>query len=316
MLLCTKTHFIKSLERVLSGEEGSGSAEERKQVGKEMKQRIRDYASDKSGLLPGPVVMSWNTLNSPAQSDRSVASGFFSTMVDGISPRPGQRIIYVDGGFDLFSSGHIEFLQEVAKREDELGSRSGWFEKLASDMRVEKAGEDYGPAFLIAGIHDDGVHQFVEGRELSHYEHLRARPVCSSMPSKSAFTHVLMILSNLSAKHINSIIFSAPFTPAKAYLAQMPFGVPDVVYHGPTSFIPLTYDPYVDAKKMNIYRDIGKHEYQDVNAGEIVQRILKSKELYENRQRMKGLKAAVEEAVQRREEMEQAAVGREQETVP
>ena len=157
MLLCTKNHFIKSLERVLSGEEGPGSAQERNQVGKEMKQRIRDYASDKSGLLPGPVVMSWNTLDSPAQADQSVASGFFSTMVDGTPPRPGQRIIYVDGGFDLFSSGHIEFLQKVAQREDELGSTSGWFEKSASDVRIEKAGVDYGPAFLIAGIHDDGI---------------------------------------------------------------------------------------------------------------------------------------------------------------
>ena len=96
----------------------------------------------------------------------------------------------------------------------------------------------------------------------------------------------------------------------------MPFGIPDVVYHGPTSFIPLPYDPYIDAKKMKIYQDIGKHEYQDVNAGEIVQRVLRSKEMYENRQRLKGLKATGEEAVQRREEMERAAAGREPERAP
>lgn len=317
MLLCTKNHFIKSLERVLSGEEGPGSATERKQVGKEMKQRIRDYASDKSGLLPGPVVMSWNTLDSPAQADQSVASGFFSTMVDGTPPRPGQRIIYVDGGFDLFSSGHIEFLQKVAEREDELGSTSGWFEKLASDVRIEKAGEDYGPAFLIAGIHDDGIINSWKGLNYP-IMNIFERGLCVLQCRVSALSPnaLFMILLILSAKYINSIIFSAPFTPAKAYLAQMPFGIPDVVYHGPTSFIPLPYDPYVDAKKMNIYQDIGKHEYQDVNAGEIVQRILRSKEMYENRQRIKGLKAPGEEAVQRREEMERAAAGGERERAP
>lgn len=164
MLLCTKTHFIKSLEGVLSGEEGPGSTEERKQVGEEMKQRIRDYASDESGSLPGPVVMSWNAHNSPAQVDeKGDEFGSFSTMVDGTSPRPGQRIIYVDGGFDLFSSGHIEFLRQVAKTERYLGYKSGWFEKAASKKRIEIAGEDYRPAFVIAGIHDDAVINYWKG---------------------------------------------------------------------------------------------------------------------------------------------------------
>lgn len=175
MLLCTKTHFITSLERLLSGEEGPGSAEERKHAGDEMKQRIRDYASDESGLLPGPVVMSWNTRYPPAPVDErdsvfatfsvmvDSAFGTFSVMVDGISPRPGQRIIYVDGGFDLFSSGHIEFLRQVVKREDELGHSSGWFENAASKARIKEAGEDYGPAFVIAGIHDDTVINYWKG---------------------------------------------------------------------------------------------------------------------------------------------------------
>ena len=63
---------------------------------------------------------------------------------------------------------------------------------------------------------------------------------------------------------------------------------------------------------MGIYQEIGNHDFQHVNAGEIVQRILKSREMYEARQRMKGLKAVVEDAVQKREEMEQAAAEKEQ----
>ena len=71
--------------------------------------------------------------------------------------------------------------------------------------------------------------------------------------------------------------------------------------------MPLTYDPYVAAKEMGIYQEIGQHEFQNVNAGEIVQRILKSREMFEARQRAKGEKAVTEEAVKRRETMEQDA---------
>ena len=71
--------------------------------------------------------------------------------------------------------------------------------------------------------------------------------------------------------------------------------------------MPLTYDPYVAAKTLGIYNEIGNHDFQSVNAGEIVQRIMKSRAMYEERQRIKGEKAAGEEAVKRRERMETEA---------
>jgi ethanolamine-phosphate cytidylyltransferase len=71
--------------------------------------------------------------------------------------------------------------------------------------------------------------------------------------------------------------------------------------------MPLTYDPYVAAKELGIYQEVGNHDFQSVNAGEIVKRILNSREMYEARQRAKGEKAATEEAVKRREAMEQEA---------
>lgn len=116
-------------------------------------------------------------------------------------------------------------------------------------------------------------------------------------------------------KYVDSVVFSAPFTPSKAYLTNIPYGVPDAVYHGPTSFMPLTYDPYTGAKMLGIYHEIGTHDFLDVNAGEIVQRILKSREMYENRQRAKGEKVATEAAVQRREAMEQEAARLEKDRV-
>ena len=77
--------------------------------------------------------------------------------------------------------------------------------------------------------------------------------------------------------------------------------------------MPLTYDPYVAAKELSIYQEVGNHDFQGVNAGEIVQRILKSREMYEARQRAKGEKSTTEEAVRRREIMEQEAADLEKE---
>lgn len=68
--------------------------------------------------------------------------------------------------------------------------------------------------------------------------------------------------------------------------------------------MPLTYDPYVASKEMGIYRSIGNHEFASVNAGQIVQRILRSRDMYKERQRVKGVKGIGEEAQRTRERME------------
>lgn len=63
-------------------------------------------------------------------------------------------------------------------------------------------------------------------------------------------------------------------------------------------------DPYLDTKVLGIYKEISTHKYAHINAEEIVNRILKSREMYEERQRVKGVKGIGEEAVRRREQME------------
>lgn len=60
--------------------------------------------------------------------------------------------------------------------------------------------------------------------------------------------------------------------------------------------MPLTYDPYTAPKQLGIFREIDEHPFSYVNAEEIVQRILKSREDYEERQRQKHEKAMREEA--------------------
>ena len=142
---------------MLSGDEGPGNPEERMRAGVEMKQRIKDYAADETGLQPGPTVINWDASTSALEDDAAEEAGIFATLIDGKAPRSGQRIVYVDGGFDLFSSGHIEFLRQVVKAEEDIGRRSGWFEESAMTLRTEQAGEDYGPAYIVAGVHDDEV---------------------------------------------------------------------------------------------------------------------------------------------------------------
>ncbi|KAL9131026.1 MAG: hypothetical protein Q9217_000912 [Psora testacea] len=280
MLLCTKNHFIKSLEHVLNGQEGSGNAEECKRVGEEMSQRIRDYATDQTGWKPGCKVFSWSGSNSAMEGNLGVEGGTSRLIVDGRDPQLGQRIVYLDGGFDLFSSGHIEFLRQVVATEESTGLKDGRHNGLSSQ---------YSPAYIIAGIHDDTV--------INHWKGL-------NYPIMNIFERGLCVLQ---CRYIDCVIFSAPFIPSIAYLSNLPFGRPDVVYHGPTSFMPLTYDPYIEVKRLGIYQQIGEHDFQDVNAGEIVQRILKSRAMYEARQRAKGDKAVTEEAALMREAIEEGA---------
>ena len=183
MLLCTKSHFIPSLQKRLSGDEGPGDEQERKETGEAMLQRIKDYATDASGRAPGCDVWYWHasrpaklrrtTTSNTVQNERpgtvrtqSTASqlgpvkeekGTFHQLVEGKGVKPGQNVVYVDGGWDLFSSGHIEFLRLVVQTEEAAAKERGWYTDEAKQERVEETGEDYSPVFVVAGIHDDEV---------------------------------------------------------------------------------------------------------------------------------------------------------------
>lgn len=314
MLLCTKDHFIKSLSDVLAGKEGRGSEEERIAHGKEVETRFREYAAAPNGLDPFVQIWSFHPKHRPIErrrsSIRSNASevagssshhhhdggkGTFSSMVDGQGPRPGQRIVYVDGGFDLFSSGHIAFLQTVAELEDKLGHERDWFLPAAASQRIAETGSDYGPAYIIAGVHDDEV--------INHYKGI-------NYPIMNIFERGLCVVQ---CTYVHSVVFSAPFAPTKAFLSGLPAVSaagkphPDIVYHGPTAFMQAPFDAYADAKALNIFLETPPHSFQDVNAAHIVQRILDNKAQYEERQRKKGVKGVGEEATRRREQMQRDA---------
>jgi ethanolamine-phosphate cytidylyltransferase len=109
-----------------------------------MTERVRLYATDETAKRPGADVWFWG--------DKSG----FRELFKGAGPKPGQRVVYVDGGFDLFSSGHIEFLRLVTEAEEELARKDGWYSEQAVNERKGK-GADYGPVFVVAGVHDDEV---------------------------------------------------------------------------------------------------------------------------------------------------------------
>ena len=338
MLLCTRNHFIRSLQNVLTGKEGPGSVDERRKHGEEMSQRIKDYATDESGLQPGPSVFGWQASRSAKDGNIEAEAGAYTILVQGKPPKPGQRIVYVDGGFDLFSSGHIEFLRQVANTEEAIGRKNGWYDETLRLARETESGEDYGPAFIVAGVHDDEVINHWKGvnypimniferglcvlqckvSKLISLQFLFKLPKRLFLklfrqasfihtPSIYSFTNSLCSLpsptvlttaslpANIPIQYVSTLILGAPFTPSSPYLHSLPFGLPSVVYHGPTSFMPLTYDPYKAAKELGIYAEIREHEFQHVNAGEIVQRIMRSREMYEARQRAKAAKAVGEE---------------------
>lgn len=285
MLLCTKTHFIKSFCETLAA--SAGQVERKSNVSgatladssssssnNDVLQAMKDYASDASGLRPGTEIFVWRASESAKSEEHKEEAGTFTKLVAGIGPKTGQRIVYVDGGFDLFQIGHIEFLKQVYEAEK-------------------------GDAYIVAGVHDDEV--------INHWKGL-------NYPIMNIFERGMCVLQ---CRYINAVIFGAPFSPSKPYLEAIPIGKPplstsqqcsiDAVYHGPTTFMPLTYDPYTAAKEMDIFREIGEHPFSNVNAGEIVTRILQGREAFEERQRKKGEKSVGEEAVKRREQMEPEA---------
>ncbi|CAO2658608.1 Nn.00g063310.m01.CDS01 [Neocucurbitaria sp. VM-36] len=331
MLLCTKSHFIQSLQKRLSGDEGPGGEAERLETGQAMLQRIKDYATDETGRAPGCDVWYWHA-SRPAKLRRTTTSstasehphqhrpgthrqestnsqfgpvkeekGKFHQLVQGKGLRPGHVVVYVDGGWDLFSSGHIEFLRLVTRSEEDTARERGWYTEEAKKERIQRTGQDYGPVFLVAGIHEDEV--------INHWKGI-------NYPIMNIFERGLCTLQ---CKYVHAAIFGAPFSLSKAFLLGLPYNTPQnpstdstpttgntlpLVYHGITKFMPLTYDPYAVPKALNIYREIANHEFQNVNAAEIVARIMKGRALYEERQRKKGEKGVGEEVEKLRQELE------------
>lgn len=176
-------------------------------------------------------------------------------------PQPGDRVVYVDGGFDLYHLGHIEFLKEAKKLGD----------------------------YLLVGVHDDETIRKVRG---------------PNFPLMNLNERVLSVLSCL---YVDEVVIGAPYSVTKDVLEKI-YKV-EVVAHGLDSALPDSdqQDPYKLPKELGIFKTI-ETKYSNVTYNTIIERIVKNRLAYEERNRKKEAKelAAIEAANQKVSKQEEA----------
>lgn len=227
-------------------------------------QRFKAYASGIDGKSAGSAVVVW-------QDD-------CQSFVDMVKPsqetatKMAAKSYYVDGGFDLFFMGHIEFLRLVH----------------------EKAKND--GAAVVVGIHDDGTVNSV--KELNY-------------PIMNQFERALCVLQ---CKYVDAVIVGSPFVPHENFVVQAHRNNINItkILHGPTPVViekaTKEFDPYEYAKSHDMFEAIGPHKFDDVSSSTIVDRVLRYKEQYEERQKKKGWKAENESALRQQEIQAQTSV--------
>ncbi len=283
MLMCTKEHFVRNLHDVLAGREGRGGEAERKQRGEETKKRIREYAAAEDGKGEWVSVYDFMPKHRPLERRMSQlkpnddlerirshdhGKGTFQSLVDGVGPKPGQRIVYVDGGWDLFSSGHIAFLETVHSIEP--------------------------GAYVVAGIHTDEV--------VNHYRGINypimnifERGLCVV---QCKYVHAVVFSAPYTPNKTYLSTLPCGQPDVVMHGPTNSIGTPQDVTE---------VDPYTDARALGIFKETPEHRFQDVDSSQIVQRILGRRREYEERQRKKGQKGVGEEAQHKREVMEREA---------
>lgn len=162
-------------------------------------------------------------------------------------PKKEDKIVYVDGAFDLFHIGHVEFLRKAKQMGD----------------------------YVLVGIHDDGTINRIKG---------------GNWPIMNLYERVLGVLS---CRYVDEVIIGAPYTMSKEILA---YGV-SVVLHGKQSvFLENGQDPYELPKSLQIYKEV-ETEYSGFTIQTVLERIIKNRNLYEERNRKK--EAREMEAIQK-----------------
>ncbi|KAI9484603.1 hypothetical protein BDB00DRAFT_854590 [Zychaea mexicana] len=166
---------------------------------------------------------------------------------EGREPRDTDKVVYVDGTFDLFHVGHIEFL----KRAKALGD------------------------FLVVGVHDDQTVNAIKG---------------ANHPLMNLHERALSVLA---CQYVDEVIIGAPYSVTedvlnKEYKVQ-------IVAHGNTATEPDLdgSDPYELPKERGVYVEI-ENPNSTITTQGIIERIIENRFVYEERQRRKGAKAALE----------------------
>ncbi|BFZ17888.1 hypothetical protein BsWGS_20927 [Bradybaena similaris] len=157
---------------------------------------------------------------------------------EGIEPRPGDKIVYVAGAFDLFHVGHVDFLEKAAAQGD----------------------------FLIVGLHTDPVVNRYKG---------------SNYPIMNLHERTLSVLA---CRYVSEVVIGAPYSVTPDLMEH--FKV-DLVCHGMTPVMPDVdgTDPYAEPKRLGKFMTIDSKN--DLTTQTIIERIIKHRLEYEERNRKK-----------------------------
>lgn len=258
MLLCTKGHWRD--DRDVKG------------VFSELEvDLLKGFASDERGVR-----------DVGSQVWIAAKDGSLTKLVEGRGPE-GRKVVYVDGGFDLFSSGQIEFLKLVVQTEQREAAERGEFEADGKTGRRP---------YVVAGVHGDRVINQFKGLNYP-IMNIFERGMCV-LQCRVSFNPLIAPLQLTPGKYVSAVVLLSPFKPTVQFLQSLPHP-PATVYHGPrVTLTELEEDPYADVKEAGLYKEIEHHEWETVNASEIVERILRQRIIYEERQRKKLEKAVVE----------------------
>ncbi|KAK9447533.1 uncharacterized protein V1518DRAFT_90252 [Limtongia smithiae] len=267
MLLCTKNHHIRTVktEEVKTALEAAAKhkSAEGALITTDSLDRFSTYATAADGKSPRDGVFIWTT-------GAGDPEGTLSTLVEPAqtSDVSKAKMIYVDGGFDLFFAGHIEFLRQVD----------------AQAKAMSTGGTEVG---VVVGLHDDATVNINKGL---------------NYPIMSIFERALCVLQ---CKYVSHIILQAPYAPTKKFLDDLPFEVISVM-HGPTSFgidssTIESVHPYAEVKMLGLYKTLPDHKYKDISTETIVERVTRNRGVYEERQRRKGWKAEHEDELKKQE---------------
>ncbi len=174
-------------------------------------------------------------------------------------PKATDKIIYVDGGFDLFrTTGNVSYILIVI----DIGH--------AKLFELAKAKGDY----LIVGVHDDKTLNTIRG---------------ANYPLMNLQERVLSVLAS---KWVDEVVIGAPYSITKSMILNGPRHI-DLVIHGKTVPFPDVEgaDPYAAAKELGIYFEVDT-QLPDMTSDKIIARILQHRKQYEERNRKKEAKEA------------------------
>lgn len=177
-------------------------------------------------------------------------------IVTGLAPKPGQEVVYADGGWDLFTAGHVEMLKSVR-------------------------GTD---RYVIVGIHDDST---VNQHKGYNYPIMNIKERALTVLACRVNTFDFVLTHNLTVQYVDAVVLGVPYSTTSAFLSRLPYK-PSAVYHGPLP-LPAHDHGYEGVEDRLIV--VQHHRFENLNAQTIVERIKARSDEYLERQRKKGVKA-------------------------